>query len=218
MLQNKIIEPSVSPFNSNPLLVNEKDNSKRFVIDFRNLNKTTTTDSYPLSNVEEMLDQCYGCSFFTQLDLASGYSGIPIQETDRAKTVFSVPRGKHHFTRMPFGLKNAQATFQHNMDMLIEECKHRGAKGVDTYVDNCIIMSQSFDEHLRDLRIMLEVLNEAQMSLRINKCEFAFPTIEFLGFVIDGQKVKPAPGNVAKILKFPLPTSRKKSSIIPRDC
>ena len=62
---------------------------------------------------------------------------------------------------MTFGLKNVQGTFQRNMDMLIEECKHRGAKGVDAYVDNCIIMSQSFDEHLRDSRIMLKVFERA---------------------------------------------------------
>ena len=175
-----LYEPSVSSFNSNPLLVNKKDNSKRFVIDFRNLNKTTTTDSYSLPNVKKCWINVMVANFLLNLIWQVGYWGIPIEETDRAKTAFSVPRCKHHFTRMPFGLKNAQATFQRNMDMLIEECKHRGAKGVDAYVDNYIIMSQSFDEHIRDLKIMLEVLNEAQMSLLINKCEFAFPTIEFL--------------------------------------
>ena len=94
---------------------------------------------------------------------------LPIEEQDRQKTAFSVPRGKHQFLRMPFGLKNAQATFQRNMDMLIEECKKRGAKGVDVYVDNCIIMSQTFEDHIHDLTIMMEVLEEAQMSLRKSK-------------------------------------------------
>ena len=111
---------------------------------------------------------------------------------------------------MPFGLKNAQATFQRNMDMLIEECKKRGAKGVDAYVDNCIVMSQTFEDHIHDLTIMMEVLEEAQMSLRKSKCEFAFSKMEFLGFVVDGSTIKPAPSNINKIIEFPVPDSRKK--------
>ena len=73
MLKNEIIKPACSTFNSNPLLVSKKDNFKRFVIDFRSLNKTTLTDNYILPNVQELLDQCYGCIYFSQLDMASGY-------------------------------------------------------------------------------------------------------------------------------------------------
>ena len=209
MLNNGIIEPSCSPFNSNPLLVSKKDNSKRFVIDFRGLNKTTLTDNYPLPNVQELLDQCYGCNFFSQLDMASGYWGIPIDEPDQIKTAFSVPHGKMHFMRMPFGLKNAQSTFQRNRDNIIEECKFRGAKGLDAYVDNCIIYTYTFEEHLKTLEILLQVLDEYNMSLRTDKCDFAYSQIEFLGFYVNGKSLKPAPSNIAKIQECPVPKSRK---------
>jgi hypothetical protein len=131
MLQNNIIRHSKSAFNSNPILVDKKDSTKRFVIDFRNLNDNTVPDSYPLPNVDDLVDQCHGCIYFSQLDLACGYWGIPVAEGDRYKTAFSVPRGKFEFIRMPFGLINAQATFQRCMDCVVEEVKRRGGVGID---------------------------------------------------------------------------------------
>ena len=210
MIEHDIIEPSCSPYNSNPLLVTkDSDQSKRFVVDFRLLNRTTVPDTYPLPSVDELVDQTLSCKFFTQLDLASGYWTVPISKDHCHKTAFSVPRGKYQFKRMPFGLKNAQATFQRYMDSLVEEMKQLGAKGVDAYVDNIIISSKSFDEHLWSLQIVLSVLDKHHMSLRKDKCEFAFGKMEFLGFSIDGETVKPGSKNVDKIKDFPTPTSRK---------
>ena len=210
MLENNIIEPSTSPCNSNPLLVDKKDSSKRFVIDFRSLNKTTCRDDYPLPNVDEMISKAFGCSLFTQMDLASGYWGIVIEEPDRPKTAFSVQRGKFQFVRMPFGLKNAQSTFQRNMDFVVEECKKRGAVGLDAYnVDNIIVMSKCFEEHFKTLQIVCEVMDECNLSLRRDKCEFASSEIEFLGFILNGKEIKPSPGNITKIKEFQAPKSRK---------
>ena len=210
MVDNGIIVPSNSPYNSSPLLVKRKDGKQRFVIDFRELNKTTVSDSYPLPNVEELIDQTFGCRYFTQLDLASGYWAIPISEDDRCKTAFSVPRGKFEFTRMPFGLKNAQATFQRNSDKIVQTCQGQGAKGLDSYVDNFIIATDSWDEHVESVGVLLEILEEFNMSLRKDKCEFGLPGLEFLGFYINGSEIRPAKANIDKILEFPEPTSRKK--------
>ena len=140
MIEHDIIEPSSSPFNSNPLLVSKEDNSKRFVVDFRLVNRNTVQDTYPLPTVEELVDEAFGCTFFSQLDLASGYWTVPISESHRHRTAFSIPRGKYQFKRMPFGLKNAQATFQRCMDKIVEECKEKGAVGLDAYVDNLIAL------------------------------------------------------------------------------
>ena len=112
MIKNGIIEESASPYNSNIILVDKDDGAKRFVVDYRELNKDTIPDTYPLPIVDEMLEQSFGWRFFSQLDLASGYWAIPITEADRRKTAFSIPRGKFRFRRMPFGLRNVQATFQ----------------------------------------------------------------------------------------------------------
>ena len=139
-----------------------------------------------------MLEQSFGCRFFSQLDLASGYWAIPITEADRCKTAFSIPRGKFQFCRMPFGLRNAQATFQRCMDNVVAECKKRGATGLDAYIDNVIISTVSFAEHCSTLAILLTVLDDLGMSLRHDKCEFAKSSIGFLGFRLDGQTIKPS--------------------------
>jgi hypothetical protein len=151
MIQHGIIEPSYSPINSNPLLVSKNDQSKRFVIDFRLLNKNTLQDTYPLPAVDELIEHTLGCTFFTQLDLASGYWIVPISKKHCHKTAFSVPRGKLQFKRMPFGLKNAQATFQRHMDALVQDMSEKGAVGVDVYVDNIMVCTQSFEEHMKSL-------------------------------------------------------------------
>ena len=111
MIKNGIIEESASPYNSNIILVDKDDGIKQFVVDYREQNKDTILDTYPLSIVDGMLEQSFGCRFFSQLDLASGYWAVPITEADRCKTAFSIPREKFQFRRMPFGLRNAKATF-----------------------------------------------------------------------------------------------------------
>ena len=209
MLSNGIIRPSKSSFNSNIILADKKDGTKRFVIDFRTLNKNTSPDTYPLPNVDDLLDNFWGCNYFTQLDLASGYWGISIREEDRKKTAFSVPRGKFEFCRMPFGLINAQATFQRSMDSVVNEVKRRGGQGIDAYVDNLIIANESFEEHWATLECLFSVLEDLNMSLRRDKCEFGKKSIEFLGFVIDGKQLKPSPGNIQKLKDFPPPKDRK---------
>ena len=139
----------------------------------------------------------------------SGYWTIPITEADRCKTAFSIPRGKFQFRRMPFGLRNAQATFQRCMDNMVAECKKRGASGLDAYVDNVIISTVSFAEHCSTLAILLTVLDDLGTSLRHDKCEFAKSSIGFLGFWLDGQTIKHSLKNIDKIREFPTPTKRK---------
>ena len=209
MIENKIIQPSVSPYSSNLLLVNKKDLSKRFCVDFRSLNSDTVKDTYPLPNVEDILDRVKGSRYFSQLDLASGYWGIPMHPDDREKTAFASHKGKFEFIRMPFGLCNAQATFQRTMDGVVQTVQDTGTDGVEAYVDNLLVFTDTFEEHLETLENLFQQVSIANLSLRKDKCEFAKPEIEFLGFIIDGQKVRPTPENIRKVMKFPSPTKRK---------
>ena len=169
------------------------------------------------------MDEAFGCTFFSQLDLARGYwtvpiseshrhktafsipqgkyqfKRMPISESHRHKTAFSIPQGKYQFRRMPFRLKNVQATFQRCMHKIVEKCKEKGAVGLDAYVDNLIVCSTSMEEHINTLEILLQVLESNNMSLRKDKCEFAYQEIQFLGFRIDEKTLKLGTNNIAKI-------------------
>lgn len=209
MLQNDIISPSNSAYNSNPLLVDKKDSSKRFAIDFRSLNKSTIPDSYPLPDVDDMIDTCFEANFFTQLDLASGYWCLAVHEDDRCKTAFSVPNGKYEFKRMPFGLKNSQATFQRMMDRIVVRLHNRGFNKVLAFVDNILIFSEGFEEHLEILRAVFEEMVQQNLSLRPDKCEVARDEIDFMGYHLGHNKVGPCHDNVRKLVDFPAPKSKK---------
>ena len=209
MLKNDIIGPSKSPYNSNPLLVDKKDNTKRFAIDFRTLNKSTIQDAYPLPDVSDMIDSCKDAKYFSQLDLASGYWCLAVHEDDQHKTAFSVPNGKYEFKRMPFGLKNSQATFQRMIDKVIHELNENGCFNVGAFVDNIFIFSESLEEHIDTIRAVLQALVKHNLSLRPDKCEFGMKEIDFLGFHVGNNQVSPAKENVSKLCNFPVPRTKK---------
>ncbi len=210
MLSYEIIRPSASPYSSNTLLTKRKDGAKRFCIDFRTLNKNTIKDTYPAPSVEDIIDRFKGCHYFTQVDLASGYWGIPVSPEDIEKTAFATHRGKFECLRMPFGLCNAQATFQRAMDQLTDKVRGKGHNGIDAYVDNIVVYSKTFEEHIATLRCLFFYIEEGNLSLRKDKCEFAKEEIQFLGFIVNGSTVRPTPENVQKVMEFPQPTTRRK--------
>jgi len=149
LLENNIIQPSDSPYNSPLWVVPKKPDSKgnkkwRMVIDFRALNKETVEDAYPLPNTTEILDQLGNAKYFSVFNLASAFHQIPMHESDAQKTAFSTPHGHYHFNRMPFGLKNASATFQRLMDQVLS-----GLQGTDmfVYLDDIVIYATSLKEH-----------------------------------------------------------------------
>ena len=152
---------------------------------------TLFQDSYPLPDVNEMIDVCKGRKYFTQLDLASGYWCLNVQEEDREKTAFSVPNGKFEFMRMPFGLKNSQATFQRMIDRVVNSIVQKGYDDVAAYVDNIFVFSNTFEEHLLTLKVVLEEIVKHNLSLKPEKCEIGLKDIDFLGFHIGNDAVEP---------------------------
>ena len=117
MLENEVIRPSHSPWNAPVLLVKKKDNSLRFVCDFRSLNDVTIKDTYPLPRISEIIDKMDGTVLWTTLGAASAYRSMPLDEVDKKETSFSTPRGKYEFNVTPYGLCNAGATYQRMIDM-----------------------------------------------------------------------------------------------------
>ena len=211
MLKNSIIRTSTSQWNAPLLVVPKKADSTgksrlRIVIDFRKLNDLTIGDSFPLPNIDEILDQLGNAKYFTTLDLASGYHQIPMAEHDKPKTAFSTPYGHYEYNRMPFGLKNAPATFQRLMNSVLT-----GMQGLRclVYLDDIVIYGSSLKEHNKRLEEVLLRLREANLKLQPDKCEFLRKEVNYLGHIISEDGIAPDPGKLQAIKDFPEPRKVK---------
>ena len=144
-----VIRPSSSPYASPIVIVRKKDGSIRLCVDYRKLNAITRRDAFPLRRIDETLDAIGGASFFSTLDLASGYHQVAMYEDDHEKTAFTPPFGLWEFTRMPFGLFGAPATFQRLMQSSMNDLVLRILL---VYLDDVLVFSRDFKEHLRRLK------------------------------------------------------------------
>lgn len=211
LLETGIVRESSSPWTSPIWVVPKKiDNSGkqkyRIVIDYRKLNEKTPADRYPIPEISEILDRLGKAQYFTVLDLASGFHQIEIDPKDIPKTAFNVDGGKFEFVRMPFGLKNAPATFQRLMDSVLR--KHLNIRCF-VYMDDIIIFSCSLEEHLQDIQKVLQTLREANLKIQSDKSEFLRKEVEFLGHVVTTEGVKPNPKKVEAVKNWPLPKTPK---------
>ena len=161
MLEHDIVRPSCSPWAARVILVETKDKSLRFAFDYRGLNEITRKEAYPIPEVRDMLDKLHGNTFFSKLDGASAYWSIPIKEEDIPKTAFITPQGQYEFFVKPFGLTIAPATYQRAIDEALREAPSSMA-----FVDDTLVYSQNFDDHISHLRHTLELYRQAKMQLR----------------------------------------------------
>lgn len=211
MLDQGIIQPSTSPWNSPIWIVPKKlDHSGkqkwRIVIDYRKLNERTIDDKYPLPNITDILDKLGRANYFTTLDLASGFHQIEIDKNDIQKTGFSTQNGHYEFKRMPFGLKNAPSTFQRVMDNILRGLNNEICL---VYLDDIIIFSTSLQEHICRLKSVFDRLRKANFKIQLDKSNFLQKEVAYLGHVITPQGVRPNPDKISAIQKFPIPTTQK---------
>ncbi len=206
MLDNGIIRPSSSPWNAPVILVKKKDDSMRFVCDFRGLNDVTKKDSYPLPHLRDVIDKMQGAKFWTTLDAASAYWSMPVAEEDKEKTAFSVPRGKFEFNVTPFGLCNAGASYQRMMDITLSGLP---SDRVLAYMDDIVIFSGNFQEHLHNLEQVFQRLQSSRISLKLSKCVFASDKVNFLGFELSQGGIKPQARLTEAIDNYKRPETRK---------
>ena len=207
MLDAGAIRESQSPYSSNVVLVRKKDNSLRFCIDFRKLNSRTIPDAYSLPRIEETIDSLSGSKYFSKLDLRSGYWQVEIKEADKFKTAFSAgPLGFYECNRMAFGLTNAPATFQRLMERCMGEYHLRECL---IYLDDIIIFSKTFDEHITRLENVFKQLEKHGLKLKASKCEFFKKEVQYLGHIVSDKGIQTDPDKIAALKDWPAPTNIK---------
>ena len=206
LLNNHVISPSNSPWSSPVVIVKKSDGSPRFCIDYRRLNSITQKDIYPLPRIDDIIDRLNGSRIFSKLDLRSGYFQVPLASDEREKTAFSTPDGHWQFNRLPQGLKNSPSVFQRLMNSTL------GLLQWDiclSYLDDIIIYSSSFDQHLADISRVCQVLHTGNFKLNSSKCSVFQDEVCFLGHKITFNGCSPTPDNIRSIMEFPVPTSNK---------
>lgn len=182
------IRPSYSPWASPVTLATKKNGSYRFCIDYRAVNRVTKTDAYPLPRIDELLERYETSKWFTSLDLAAGFHQVEMAEEDKEKTAFICSLGLYEFNVMPFGLKNAPGTFQRVMNKVLYEYI---GDFVEVYVDDIMIHSKNFEEHIEHVEKVLQKLKENNLVIKLKKSRFCTQQIEFLGHEIGKDGVKP---------------------------
>ena len=206
LLRRGIVRPSSSPYASPIVVVQKKTGEIRLCVDYRELNAKTRRDAYPLPRIDESLDALSGAKWFSTLDLASGYNQVPMAEKDKEKTAFCTPFGLFEFNRMPFGLCNAPGTFQRLMERIFGD---QSLQSLLLYLDDIVIFSTTFTQHLQRLDLVLGRLRHHQLKLKLSKCCFFQAEVQYLGHVVSAAGVATDPGKIRAVAEWPTPRTLK---------
>ncbi|UYV75865.1 hypothetical protein LAZ67_13001600 [Cordylochernes scorpioides] len=184
----------------------KRDGKYRFCVDYRKLNNVTVKDVYPIPRIDEVMDTLQGSTYFSAIDLRSGYWQVKVEERDKEKTAFTTAHGLYEFNVMPFGLCNAPATFERNMENMLGNLRWQICL---CYLDDDIIYSPDFPTHLKRLEAVFRCFRESNLRLNDKKCRFAFEELEILGYITSKHGIKPAEHNIKAVRNFPRPKKVK---------
>ncbi|GJT58370.1 putative reverse transcriptase domain-containing protein [Tanacetum coccineum] len=198
------IRPSTSPWGAPVLFVKKKDGSFRMCIDYRELNKLTIKNRYPLPRIDDLFDQLQGSSVYSKIDLRSGYHQLRVRDEDIPKSAFRIRYEHYEFQVMPFGLTNAPAIF---IDLMNRVCKPYLDKFVTVFIDDILIYSRNKEEHVNHLKIILELLKKEKLYAKFSKCDFWIIIVQFLGHLIDSQGLHVDPAKIEAIKNWASPTT-----------
>ena len=212
LLAQGIIRPSKSPYSAPIWVVPKKIDASgkqkwRLVVDYRKLNEITIPDKFPIPNMDDILDKMGRAMYFTTIDLAKGFHQIEVHPDDIHKTAFTTNSGHYEWTRLPFGLCNAPATFQRLMNYILADYV---GKICFVYLDDIIIFSTSLQEHLNSIKLIFERIRTANLKIQLDKCEFFKKETEFLGHVVSANGVRPNAKKIEAVKNFPIPKTPTK--------
>lgn len=203
MLEDQVIEPSNSPWSSPIVMVKKPSGKYRVCVDFRAVNDVCVKDAYPMRQIDSILNKLREAKFISTIDLKNGYWQVPLKDSSRPITAFTIPgRGLFQFRVMPFGLHSAPATFQRLLDRVIGPELEPNAFA---YLDDIVIVSSTFQEHINLLTDVFHRLRQAGLALNPSKCHFCKKELTYLGHVVNGLGIHTDPDKIKAISDFPAP-------------
>ena len=206
LLKRNVIQESYSPYASPIVLVRKKDSSLRLCVDYRQLNEKTVKDAFPLPRIDEAFDALHNAQWFSIMDLLSGYNQVAVDERDKHKTAFCSPFGLYEYNRMPFGLANAPATFQRLMQTCLNDFLFTLLL---VYLDDIIVYSTTFEEHLHRLDLVFSRLKKHGLKLKPDKCQFLRRQVTYLGHQVSQDGITPDPEKTADVQSWKVPETLK---------
>lgn len=207
LMSRGIVQPSDSPYASAIVLVKKKNGEIRMCVDYRAINRVTIRDNYPIPLIEDCLEYFSGKRYFSTLDLRDGFHHIPMNEDSVKYTSFVTPFGQFEYTHMPFGLKNAPAVFQRYIHLQLKPLIDKGL--IVVYLDDVSIATSDLNSHIEVLREVLRRIRTAGLELNLKKCQFAFTEIDYLGYRVSENGIRPSTVHVEAIKSYPMPTNTK---------
>ena len=204
MVEEGILEPGYGPWASPLVLVRKKDGSLRCCVSYQKLNDVTRKDAYPIPRIDDTLDMLSGSLYFSTLDLASGYYQVKMDPKDKEKTAVATHIGLFNFLRMPFGLCNAPSTFERLMERVLRGLQWHQCL---LYLDDVIIYSVSFLDHVTQIRNVFDRFREAGLRMKAKKCSLFQTSVEYLGHVVGQDGVSTTEDKVEKVRDWPTPTT-----------
>ena len=209
LIDQGFIRPSSSPWGAPVLFVTKKDGAMRLCVDYRALNRLTVKNSYPLPRIDDILDQLSTAKYYTKIDLRSGYHQIRLDEESIPLTAFRTRYGHFEFQVLPFGLTNAPATFMSLMNEVFSEFLDQF---VIVYLDDILVYSETWEEHLKHIRKVLEILRKQKLYAKLSKCCFGAQEVDYLGFILRPSGVAIDPHKTRSIEEWLFLNVRKTSN------
>ncbi|MGH0153042.1 UNVERIFIED_CONTAM: hypothetical protein FKN15_023917, partial [Acipenser sinensis] len=194
-----------SPWSSPIVMIAKRNGTWRFCNDFRQLNNVSKFDAYPMPRVDELIEKLGKEEYLTTLDLTKGYWQIPLTPDSREKTAFATPWGLFQYKVMPFGLHGAPATFQRLMDKILRP----HVEYASAYIDDIVIHSESWKDHVQKVEAVLNSLREAGLTANPEKCFVGLKEAKYLGYVVGGGRIKPQLNKIDAIKNWPTPQTKK---------